>query len=266
MRGMLRIAGFLFFMFLPALASTSNKFSESPTRVASAAKKSIEANGIITSQDDAGTGFFFAAAKTWGHVSVTPTEGGTVVEITTGDGHGRGSEKAIMNGIAADLAGREVKVNKKWIDQAQKMERRRASLASAQQQQQPSGPATILISADRESVKSALLSECASRGFIVTGESDHQITVAKESAAPLNLLGSILVNPNATIKKYRANIQFLLTGENAAIRVTPMAELIAVDGYGRAASQMVTGDPQVRSALQFILDAAKARLEQQPAK
>jgi hypothetical protein len=258
------IAGLLLAVSHLALASTVRTFNAPAARVAEAAKKSIEARGLITASSDGGLTLDFASGQTWGRLSITPeTDGATVSiisnEVTSAWGKKKGPDNSLMEGISADLAGKEIKADEKQRWKAREMEHERARIAATPYV--PAGPANILVRADRETVKSAIITECAAKGFAISGETEHAVTVFKDADAGFNFVGRVLFG-NATVRAYRANIQFMLSTEGGDTRVTTAADILAQNGYGAFSRQVVTEDPQAKSILQSVLDGVKARVEQ----
>jgi hypothetical protein len=246
-----------------AYATTVRTFNAPPERVAQAAKKSIEARGLITSTSDNGLTLDFASGETWGRVTVTADRGGAAVaiisnKVTSAWGRKKSPDEALLEGIAADLAGKEIKGDDKQRWKAREMERERVRVASAPYV--PPGPATVLIRADRETVKSALIAECSAKGFAISAETEHAITVFKDADAGFNLVGRVLFG-NGTVRAYRANIQFMLSTEGNGTRVTTAADILAQNGYGATAREVVTDDPQAKAVLQSVLDGVKTRIE-----
>jgi hypothetical protein len=262
----LKLAAVLAFASHLSSASTVKNFDVQPSNVAVAAAKSVEARGVITSSEDQGLSLYFAVGSTWGHLSIEAIPSGAQVTITSNQvqsawgGSVKSPDKALLDGIAAELAGKRAKNDDKSRARAIYMEERRASIRSAPPEP-PSGPATVLVHADRETVKSALISECASKAFTITGETEHQVTVSKDADAGFNLIGRLLFG-NATVRAYRVNIQFILSKEAEDTRITAAAEILAQNGYGAIGRQVVTEDPQAKAVLQTVLDGAKALIEQ----
>jgi hypothetical protein len=247
-----------------ALASTVRTFNSPAARVAEAAKKSIEARGLVTASSNGGFTLDFASGQTWGRLSITSDAGGATVsiisnEVTSAWGKKKGPDNAIMEGITADLAGKEIRADEKQRWKAREMEHERALIAASSYV--PAGPANILVRADRETVKSALITECAAKGFAISGETEHAITVFKDADAGFNFIGRVLFG-NATVRAYRANIQFMLSTEDGFTRVTTAVDILAQNGYGAVSRQVVTEDPQAKSILQSVLNSVKARVEQ----
>jgi hypothetical protein len=247
-------------------ASAIRAFHATADRTAEAATKSINACGIITATSDGGRTIEFAVGESWGRLAVTEKDGIAAVDIVSNSVHtwsgDHRPDKAILERIAADLAGKPINIDQKSRDKAIGMERKRAEIRNAPYvPPAPAGPATVIVPADRETVKSALIAECAAKGFAISGETEHAITVFKDADAGFNFVGRVLFG-NAAVRAYRANIQFMLSSENGGTRVMAAAEVLAQNGYGGIGRQVVTEDPQAKAVLQSVLDGAKARIEQ----
>src|SRR5579864_1787191 len=219
-----------------ANASTIQQtFNGSPSRIAEAAKKSIESRGLVTGSSNGGLSLDFASGETWGRINILPAESGAMVSITTNEiknawGKNKKSpDAALMQGIADDLEGKEIRGDDKQRWKAREMEHERTRVFGAAYA--APGPATVLVHSDRENVKSALVAECASKGFTISGETEHAVTVFKDADAGFNFVGRLLFGNNV-VRAYRANIQFVLSGENGGTRVTTTAEVLAQNGYG----------------------------------
>jgi hypothetical protein len=246
-------------------ASTiQREFSSTPARIAEAAKKSIESRGLVTGSSNEGMSLDFASGETWGRINVLPAEGGAMVSITSNEIRNawgkpkKSPDAALMQGIADDLEGKEIKGDDKQRWKAREMEHERTRVFGSAYA--APGPATVLVHSDRETVKSALVSECALKGFTISGETEHAVTVFKDKDAEFNFVGRILFG-NYVVRAYRANIQFVLSAEDGGTRVTTTAEVLAQNGYGAIVRQVVTDDPQAKGILQSVLDGLKSRVE-----
>jgi hypothetical protein len=244
-----------------SVASSSKRFEAPIGDVFSAAVKSIQSHGVVLSANkDTGNIAFVCG---WFQGTVVLTEVGSSTEVAvraarvppavTSDQlfwQTRDVGKEILGNIGKVLQDKPVKTNERL---------QRQSRLVANRLQFLDHPATALIRGTKEDVKSALVAECAARGLAIVSETDHQLTVAKE-AANLNIISELLIG-NYSIRAYRVTVQFMLVSEADAIRITPIAEALARNGYGATYSTIVTNEPDARAVLQAMLDAAKRRVE-----
>lgn len=261
---MVRKLAVLLLLLVPfSVASSSKRFEAPIGDVFSAAVKSIESRGVVLSANKDAGRIAFVAGSLEGTVVLTEAGQSTDVVIETKTARVQGATfgdpmwglhdtaaKKVLGDIGKVLEGKPIKPNERL---------QRQSRLVANRLQFLDHPATALIRGTKEDVKSALVAECAARGLAIVSETDHQLTVAKE-AANLNIISELLIG-NYSIRAYRITVQFMLVSEADAIRITPIAEALARNGYGATYSTIVTNEPDARAVLQAMLDAAKRRVE-----
>jgi hypothetical protein len=250
-----------------SMASASKRFEAPLGDVFSAAVKSIESRGVVLTADRKAKTIVFVSGRFQGTAVLTDVGTSTDVVIETqparvqgattvhdamwGSSHSPANQ--VLDDMGKVLEGKPLKPN-------ERLQRQSREVAA---KLRPTNPATVLIRGTKEEVKSALVAECAARGLPIMSETDHQITVGKE-AANFNLISELLIG-NYSIRGYRATVQFMLASEADGIRVTPIAEVMARNGFGATYSTTVTNEPDAIIALQAMLDAVKQRAERQKA-
>jgi hypothetical protein len=252
-----------------AVAESSRHFDAPPERVTLAVRNSIAANGKLVYEDEEFHILSFEFANADGRVKIVPDATGTRVEVTANPWGGRKGpiENKILNGIADDLAGREVQVDKHEQEKRHKAEEKRDRQRARQQAiAEASGPVAAPSAAIRgtlDSVKSALIQQLSSSGYAITGESEHQITVSRIGTPEQNLawLASKVLVGNYTAQAYRANVQFIISSSGDAVNVHALAEVLVQNGYGAITRFDVTNNPQAANPIQQMLDVVKTRVE-----
>jgi hypothetical protein len=254
----------LLVFLVPFCVATARKQFEAPAGdVFSAAMRSIESRGVVLSANKDAGRITFVSGMFQGTVVVTEVRTSTDVIIETETARVQGGLTPhdvmwglrdtvgyhVLSDIDKALRGKPLKANERLQRQSREVAARL----------RPSNPATVLIRGTKEDVKSALVAECAARGLPIMSETDHQITVGKE-APNFNIISELLIG-NYSIRGYRATVQFMFISEADAIRVTPIAEVMARNGFGATYSTVVTGEPDAIAALQAMLDSVKRRVE-----
>jgi hypothetical protein len=243
-----------------ASAEVTEHVSAQPDAVRSAAIKAIEARAVPSLIGDDHVSF--ACKKSYGSVRFARDGGGSKVTVEV-FGHDEKEERAIMQGIVDALSGKEPREDATARAKAQKAVEKWNRAEARAQASLAVSPASARVHGSVEAVKSALVSECAARGFAITSETEHQITVSRIVSASQDagwMLSKILVG-NYTAEAFRANAQFTLALDGNEVIASTVSEVLVQNGYGAVTRVDVSNNREAVTALQQILDSVKTKVE-----
>lgn len=244
-----------------AIATSSREFKAPYQRVLDATRTAIEARGCVAYVGD--QTFSFLTGSVWGRAQLEKEPGDLARVSVAYDApkkKGRELEDIILSDIADVIEGKALRIDEKLRTKSchdrDKFAQRRAAAAA---ESQP--PASASIRASIGAVKSGIMAACASYGFAVSSETEHEITVFKDVSAA-NFL-SIILFGNAAPRSARVSIQFMLGSAGDLTRVDTAADAVIENAYGQTSRIVVTDRPEIKGNVQNILNQVKAKLEQQ---
>lgn len=244
-----------------------------PAQVFQAALRVAQLKGCVGSSDEKAMAINFAIGRSGGFAQTTPDGNGSVFVVDIG-GHGllsnpNKAERAFLRDLDTALSGKQMEADRKHVQGCRKKLDEQAVKAAQMNEHERKAaalrvpPASAVIYAPLEQVKSALISESSSRGFSISSETEHQLTISREANRAQDgswLAGKILFG-NYTVESYVANVQFMLATVSGGIQISSLSRVFARNGFGAVKQFDVSDDPQTQSAIQGLLDAAKKRAE-----
>jgi len=273
----------LFFTLVAVEVSSAEAriFNSPCDKVFAAARASIQARGSIVAENQEKGLLQFVVAPSEGVLGLTPVSNSCSADVSMQEpsrmhdamfGRHGAPAKQILDRIEAALKGKEIKAD-------ERLQRKSAELAGKIEADASHGApganlrasgaapaASIVIRGTREAVASTLVRGCASRGWAIASETEHQITITRNDPADQNwawLVSTLLIGDRTT-QRYRTNVQFILAVDGPNVSVGTAAEVVTQDGYGRTNSFNVTNDARVVQILQSLLDGLKTTIETAP--
>lgn len=121
-------------------------------------------------------------------------------------------------------------------------------------------PPMLNIAAAMDSIKSAIVGDFASEGWIISGDSQYQLVLIKTSPLRKGILEELFFG-SSWPEGERRSVAFILAPKANEVTVTAAAERLIWSRSGAYENFALTHDPEVKQQLQSYLGKLKTRVE-----